>query len=305
MNQMMTLLRRELVEHPASWMVPAVLGALFVVAALFAVFGVARVGIDEVQFSSDFIAEDVDPATVRAALTVMFLPIATLFAGVASVIIAFYLLDALYAERKDRSILFWKSLPVSDLKTVGSKYLTGLVAMPLQALALFLATAVLVWVIAGLAAAVAGTGQFLLQGPLALLQATIVMAYGLVAFGLWLAPLHAWLLLVSAFARRAVLAWAVLPPLLVVVAEKVLFDTQYFGYMLGQRLSGGMELAFSGKGNAAIVSEGEGFSAVFPALTELLTPGRFLAAPELWAGLVVAAIFLAGAVWLRRWRDDA
>lgn len=305
MNQMMTLLRRELVEHPASWMVPAVLGALFVVAALFAVFGIARVGIDEVQFSSDFIAEDVDPASVRAALTVMFLPIATLFAGVIGVIIAFYLLDALYAERKDRSILFWKSLPVSDLKTVGSKYLTGLLAMPLQALVLFVATAVLVWLIAGVAGAVAGTGQLLLQGPMALLQAALVMAYGLLAFGLWFAPVHGWLLLVSAFARRAVLAWAVLPPLLVIVAEKVLFDSQYFAYTLGQRVSGGMELAFSGDGSAAIVAEDEGFSAVFPALSELMTPGRFLASPELWAGLVVGAIFLAGAVWLRRWRDDS
>jgi ABC-2 type transport system permease protein len=302
---MMTLLRRELVEHPASWMVPAGLGALLVVAALFGVFGIARVGIDEIQFSSDFIPEDLDPATVRAALVVMFLPIATLFSGVISVIIAFYFLDALFAERKDRSILFWKSLPVSDLKTVGSKYLTGLLAMPLQALALFLATALLVWLIVGLAGAVAGTGQFLLQGPLALLQAAIVMTYGLLAFGLWLAPIHAWLLLVSAFARRAVLAWATLPPLLVIVAEKVLFDTKYFAFLLGQRMAGGMELAFSGKGNAAIVSEDEGFSAVFPALTELLTPGRFLASPALWAGLVVAAIFLAGAVWLRRWRDDS
>ncbi|MGD9388613.1 MAG: ABC-2 transporter permease [Gammaproteobacteria bacterium] len=302
---MMTLLRRELVEHPASWMVPAVLGGLFVVAALFAVFGIARVGIDEIQFSSDFVVEDVDAPTVRAALMVMFLPIATLFSGVISVIIAFYLLDALYAERKDRSILFWKSLPVSDLKTVGSKYLTGLLAMPLQALALFVATAVLVWLIVGLAGAVAGTGLFLLQGPPALLQAVMVMAYGLVAFGLWLAPVHAWLLLVSAFAKRAVLAWAVLPPLLVIVAEKVLFDTRYFALLLAQRLAGGMELAFSGKGNAAIVSEDEGFSAVFPAMTELLTPSRFLAAPALWGGLVVAAIFLVGAVWLRRWRDDA
>ncbi|WP_240900915.1 ABC-2 transporter permease [Thioalkalivibrio sp. XN8] len=302
---MMTLLRRELVEHPASWMVPAVLGALFVVAALFAVFGIARVGIDEIQFDSDLMAEAADPMQIRAVLTVMFLSIATLFSGVISVIIAFYLLDALYAERKDRSILFWKSLPVSDLKTVGSKYLTGFLVMPLQALAMFLATAVLVWLIAGLAGAVAGTGQFLLQGPLALLQAAIVMAYGLIAFGLWLAPVHAWLLLVSAFARRAVLAWAVLPPLLAIVAEKVLFDTKYFAFLLGQRLSGGMELAFSGEGSAAIVAEDEGFSAVFPALSDLMTPGRLLAAPELWGGLVVAAVFLAGAVWLRRWRDDS
>jgi ABC-2 type transport system permease protein len=302
---MITLLRRELAEHPASWMVPAVLGGFFVVAALFAVFGIARVGIDEVQFSSDMMAEAADPTTIRAVLMVMFLPIAMLFAVVISAIVGFYLVDALYSDRKDRSILFWKSLPVSDLKTVGSKYLTAFAAMPLQAVALFFATAVLVWLVVGMAGAVAGTAQFLVQGPLALLQALIVMVYGLVALGLWLAPLHAWLLLVSAFARRAVLAWATLPPLLVIVAEKTLFDTNYFAYALGQRLSGGMELAFSGDRNAAIEAVDGGVSAVFPALADFLTPGRFLASPALWAGLVVAAVFFAGAVWLRRWRDDS
>ena len=302
---MITLLRRELAEHPASWMVPAVLGGLFVVAALFAVFGIARVGIDEIQFSSDMMAEAADPMAIRAVLMVMLLPIAMLFAAAISVIVAFYLVDALYADRKDRSILFWKSLPVSDLKTVGSKYLTAFAAMPLQAVALFFATAVLVWLVVGTAGAVSGTGQFLLQGPLALVQATIVMVYGLVALGLWLAPLHAWLLLVSAFARRAVLAWATLPPLLVIVAEKTLFDTSYFAFALGQRLAGGMELAFSGEGNAAIEAVDGGVSAVFPALTDFLTPGRFLASPSLWVGLVVAAVFFAGAVWLRRWRDDS
>ena len=305
MNQMITLLRRELAEHPGSWMVPAVLGGLFVVAALFAVFGIARVGIDEVQFSSEMMAEAVDPMTVRAVLMVLFLPIAALFALVLSVIVAFYLLDALYADRKDRSILFWKSLPVSDLKTVGSKYLTGFAAMPLQAVALFFATAVLVWLIVGMASAVAGTAQFLVHGPWALLQAVIVMVYGLLALGLWLAPLHAWLLLVSAFARRAVLAWATLPPLLVIVAEKVLFDTRYFAFVLGQRMAGGMELAFSGNNAGMIDAAEDGISAVFPALSELLTPGRLLAAPALWGGLAVAAVFFAGAVWLRRWRDDS
>lgn len=305
MNQMITLLRRELAEHPASWMVPAVLGGLFVVAALFAVFGIARVGIDEVRFSSDVFAEAAEPEAIRAVLMVMFLPIAALFAMVISVIIGFYLLDALYADRKDRSILFWKSLPVSDLKTVGSKYLTAVGAMPLQALALFVATAVLVWLVVGTAGAVAGTSQFLLHGPAALLQAVIVLGYGLVVLGLWLAPVHAWLLLVSAYAKRAVLAWATLPPLFVIVAEKTLFDTKYFAVLLGQRFAGGGELAFSGEGNAMVESVDGSVSAVFPVLTELLTPGRFLASPALWAGLAVAAAFLAGAVWLRRWRDDS
>jgi ABC-2 type transport system permease protein len=177
--------------------------------------------------------------------------------------------------------------------------------MPLQAVAMFLATAILVWLIVGTAGAVAGTGQFLLQGPWALAHGVIVLVYGLVALGLWLAPLYAWLLLVSAFAKRAVLAWAALPPLLLIVAEKTLFDTKHFAVLLGQRLSGGVELAFSGEGGGMIDSIDNGAPVVLPVLSDLLTPGRFLASPALWAGLVVAAVFFAGAVWLRRWRDES
>ena len=63
-----------------------------------------------------------------------------LFAGVVlSFKLFFYLLGALYEDRKDRSILFWKSLPVSDTATVLSKVVTAILVMPVVAVVVALA----------------------------------------------------------------------------------------------------------------------------------------------------------------------
>jgi ABC-2 type transport system permease protein len=305
MKQMMTLIRRELIENRSGWAVPAAFGALFVVAALAAVFGLVRVGLMDQSMTLAEVGQELDPASIYPALLVLFMPIAVVLVVAMTFVVFFYFLDALYAERKDRSILFWKSLPVSDLQVVGSKYLTGVAAIPVLTVGVFLVTAILVWLIGGLALLWAGSGAALLGGPGALARATAVMVYMLLVQALWFAPIHGWLLLVSAFARRAVLGWVLAPPALLIVAEKILLGTRYFADTVGHRLIGGFQLAFSDEQHAMIMESDGAVISSFPALGEFLTPGRFLAAPSLWVGIAVGVIFLAGAVWLRRWRDES
>jgi ABC-2 type transport system permease protein len=163
-----TLIRRELIEHRSSWAVTSVFGALFVLAALLAAVGLVRVGGMDTGLTLGEIAEDIDPEAFYPGLHVMLMSIAAILNVVMTFVVFFYLLDALYAERKDRSILFWKSLPVSDLQVVGAKYLTGVAAIPLLTLAVFLVTAVLVLLIGGLGLLWAGTGEALAAGPVAL-----------------------------------------------------------------------------------------------------------------------------------------
>src|SRR5262245_27831189 len=62
-----------------------------------------------------------DPEKSRAAIEVLYDVAAMLLIFTAFIVGVFYCLDSLYGERRDRSILFWKSLPVSDLTTVLSK----------------------------------------------------------------------------------------------------------------------------------------------------------------------------------------
>src|SRR5206468_10746510 len=63
-----------------------------------------------------------------------------LIMGTALIVGIFYCLDALYGERRDRSILFWKSLPVSDVMAVLSKLAIPIVILPLLSFAVTVAT---------------------------------------------------------------------------------------------------------------------------------------------------------------------
>ncbi len=304
MRQLTTLVQRELIENRSSWLVSGVFGALFVLAAVLAVFGLVRVDAFSDPMTFAEIGERVDPVILGEVLTVLLVAIAGVLSVVTALVVVFYFLDALYAERKDRSILFWKSLPVSDLKVVASKWLTGAVVIPLLTVLVFLATAVLVSLIGSAALMRVGGGELLAAAPVAVGRVTLFLLYLIACQVLWFAPVAGWLLLVSAFAKRAVLGWALLPPALIVVAERTLLGSRHALELIGHRLVGGFELAVRSAERQIIIADDAVMSA-FPALADILTPGRLLAAPSLWIGIAVGLAFLAGAVWLRRWRDEA
>src|SRR6476659_1714562 len=105
----------------------------------------------------------------------------------------FYCLDALYGERRDRSILFWKSLPVSDLTTVLSKASIPLVLLPLFSFAIVVATE---WVMLLLSTAVLlGSGLSAARLWTEVSWSQTMLLYHLVTVHmLWYAPIYAWLL---------------------------------------------------------------------------------------------------------------
>src|SRR5437879_12553852 len=88
-----------------------------------------------------------DPAKARAAIEMPYNVAAMMLIFTAFIVVVFYCLDALNGERRDRSILFWKSLPVSDLTTLLSKATIPLVVLPLVTFAIIVATQVvmLLW----------------------------------------------------------------------------------------------------------------------------------------------------------------
>jgi ABC-2 type transport system permease protein len=205
---------------------------------------------------------------------------------------AFYSIDAFQGERRDRSILFWKSMPVSDLTTVLAKAAIPFVVLPLLT---FAVTFILQWTMFLLsAAALVGNGLSVTTYwiRLSLVPMSLLLFYHLVTVHTLLhAPFYAWLMLVSAWARRMAFLWAVLPVLALLALEKLLFNTSYFGSVLMYQLSGG--------GTEAMTMPG---SMPMDPMTHV-TPGHFLISPALWIGLIVTAAFLAAAVRLRRYRD--
>jgi ABC-2 type transport system permease protein len=231
-----------------------------------------------------------DPERQHAAIAMPYHLAAGLIMGAAVIVSVFYCLDALHGERRDRSILFWKSLPVSDLTTVLSKAIIPLVVLQLLAFAITVATQ---WIMLLLSSAVLlanGLSVTTLWTQLSFFQMSLMLLYHLLTVhALWYAPIYGWLLLVSGWARRAAFLWALLPVLAIGVVEKIAFNTSYFAAMLGGRFKGGAEaVAFPDR---------------FPIDPMMqLTPGTFLSSPGLWIGLAVTAAFLAAAVRLRRYQ---
>ena len=170
--------------------------------------------------------------TTVAALLIMA---TTLVVGV------FYCLDALHGERRDRSILFWKSLPVSDLTTVLSKASIPLVVLPLLTFAITVVTQLIMLLLSSAVLLGSGLSVATLWTHLPLFQMSLMLLYHLLTVhALWYAPIYGWLLLVSAWARRAPFLWAVLPLLAIGRVEKIAFNTSHFAAML-TRLGGGAE----------------------------------------------------------------
>jgi ABC-2 type transport system permease protein len=203
-----------------------------------------------------------------------------------------YCLGALHNERSDRSILFWKSLPVADVTTVIAKASIPMFVLPLITFAVLVVTQGIMMLAAGAMTLGSGVGGAATWMHTPLLPLWIGMLYHLLTVhALYYAPLYAWLLLVSAWARRAPILWASLPVAALLIAEKLVFNTSAFANMLLSRLGGGPgSIEYPPPGNMPIQA---------PTLANL---GAFLASPGLWIGLAVCAALLAAAVRVRRYQ---
>ena len=273
--------RREVWEHKSVWLAPLSVALLVIVAFAIGasghleVSGFARIPPDKKQLLV------VMPFSLSASAVLL----------TAFVVGAFYSLDALNAERKDRSILFWKSMPVSDRTTVLSKAVISLAVIPAVALAIALAMQAVLFVLAAIVLAAKGIDSGPLYASLPIVPIILSFVYGVAVHALWYAPVYALLLVASAAVRRPFL-WIVVPVIVVQVLEKVAFNTGYAGAFIKYRLLGAMGEAFKpGALKEPITS-----------LTQL-DPGRFFASPGLWLGLAAAGVLLFIAIRLRRSKE--
>jgi ABC-2 type transport system permease protein len=221
---------------------------------------------------------------------------AMLIGLVAFLVGIFYSLDALHGERRDRSIFFWKSLPISDRTTVLSKTSIPLVVLPLIVVAITVALQQIMRLLSLAVLLANGGDAATLWHRLPLSEMELVTLYSTAVLVLWHAPVYMWMLLVSGWARRAAVLWAVVPWVAIAAVENIAFHTSYLGSLLKDRMFGFTEAAFDLKDK-----NGVPIDAHFIPLSQL-APGRFLTSPSLWLGLIVAAALFAAAVRLRRYR---
>ena len=263
--------RRELWENRSIYIAPLFVAAVMV----FGFFIAAIAAVVKLDSQPDKLAQPFN----FAALLMM---------GVMFIVAIFYCLDALNGERRDRSVLFWKSMPVSDVTTVLSKAAIPLVVLPLITFALTIITQLIMLLMGSAVALMSGHSAAALWTKLPWFQMSGMLLYHLPSVhALYYAPIFGWLLLVSAAVKRAPILWAVLPLAAIGIVEKMVFNTSHFGAMLASRMGGG---AKAGEMQGGVLMLGH------------FNLGEFLSNPGLWIGLAVTAVFLAIAVRLRRYR---
>ena len=267
--------KRELWESRSIYVAPLAVAAVILVGFFVSAIGLpaqvrATPSITSLQRGAEF-AQRFD----FAALALMA---ATL------VVAAFYCLDALHGERRDRSILFWKSLPVSDSMTVLSKATIPLLLLPIITFLITVALHLGMLLLSAAILLLSGQSLAMLSHLSLGLTWTGLLYHLVVGHGFFYAPFYGWFLLVSAWARRGAFLWALLPPLTVGALEKILFNTSHFALLIGSHFGLGGEM------NPDKASSASAMIFDVPALTN----------PGLWIGLALTAVFLFAAVQLRR-----
>ena len=271
--------RRELWENRYLYLAPLAVAALIVVGFTL---GLAHLP-DTLRAASAL-----DPMQQQARIEQPYAFAALLLMFTTILVAMFYCLDALYGERRDRSVLFWKSLPVSDLTTVLAKASIPFVVLPLVTWVITVGTQAIMLLLAE--GRLMGTGLSVWSHLSFGQMAWILFHHLLVGHGFWYAPFWGWMLLCSAWSRRTPYLWATLPLLAVGLVEKIAFNTSYFGGWLAYRLMG---------------SPHDMPARNTPMTIATLTPplAQVLSSPGFWFGLALAAAFLAAAVRLRRYRE--
>jgi len=228
-------------------------------------------------------------------------------------VVFFYCLGALYDERRDRSVLFWKSMPVSDSETVLSKLATALVVGPLLALGAGLATMLGFLLLVGAFAMLHGANPItLVWGPADPLTVIANLAGSLPVYVLWALPTAGWLMLCSSWARSKPFLWAIIVPIMAgvllgwfdLMGADGIDNGWYWQNVAGRLLFGtwpGTTLAYVADqpgvhGHDVIESMGP--------FAGLAANWELLLRPAIWIGAIAGVAMIFGAIRLRRYRDD-
>jgi len=319
MNTMKWLLRREFWEHKGGFFwAPVIGGSVFVLINIMVLIaGAAAAGRAHIQIGLiklDDLMKNVDPQAMEVAgfaMDMTLLIIAALVALVSGIVVFFYSIGALYDERRDRSILFWKSLPLSDRETVISKALSATIVAPAIGIVAGVLTGILTFVVIGAFFAFNGQNVFGLMFTAAHpLQIGAFIMASLPIAALWSLPTVGWLMLCSVWARSKPFLWAAGMPLAagIMVSWFDLMqtlaqpDTWFWKHVVSRLLFSVMPGSWMDFDKIEAAGDSPQAMAALFSLTEMYsTLGRL----DLWIGAAAGIGMLALAIRMRRWRDEA
>ena len=303
-SNQLALIRREIWEHRSLYVTPAVVGLVMVLTLLTAF--VFASGYQEIVDIGIMGAQNLaGDAERRAALLAVLIGNTVPFLIAGAILTVFYCLDSLYAERKNKSILFWRSLPITDAETVISKFLTTALAIPLIALAVIVVTHLVILAITGMFVSIEGGSSMLLVWKSApLFDVWAGMLIVTIALPIWFSPFIGWFLFVSAWTKRSPLLMAFLPLILLPTLEYWVLRTHLIWDAIQTRFD--QLPIFKGIQPELFFNEEE-FIANADAVSLLayIDVGKFLTSPQMWAGVIVCGLLLTAAIYVRRYRDES
>ena len=299
------LIRRELWEHRSIIVTPIVIGLILSLGVLMTE-GMLTAHTEEVDIGIATMSNLGDESHRSAVINgLLFIPSVIILIGM-SILVIFYSLDALYAERKDKSILFWRSLPVTDAETVISKALTGALVIPLISFAAIIATQLISMLLSSIWIMIEGGNAIhLIWAPASLVSLWAATLAGILMLSLWLSPFLGWFLFVSAFAKRMPLLLAALPIVMLPMLENWIFGSKMFFEAFFVRTVEPIRDAAEAAKASFEISENLRVSSFIADPWQAIDVANFLAKPDLWAGLIVSATFITAAVYVRRYRDES
>ncbi|GMR05787.1 MAG: ABC transporter permease [Gammaproteobacteria bacterium] len=322
MHSFTTLLRRELWEHTSLKGIPLILLA-FVLLANFAFIyllssspGILNISNgEEVRSLGSYIGvfTQMKPAQQTAIINSTMITTGMIINSVLLIVMFFYLLDSLYGERKDRTILFWKSLPVSNMQTVLSKLAIAVFVIPVI---IFFTTALANFITLGLQSLFFYRNQYavnLLWQQTDVTGLSLFSIFLLIQQTIWYFPVMGWLLFCSVWCRKPPIIVAVLIPVILVFIDSSFMLGTGISEILLERLPLGIMSMQLGNESSLMaynysLSEQQlpGFNMSagisVPSINDILS---FLMNVKVWMGLLIGFLFIGMAISLRRWRDDS
>lgn len=298
------LIKRELWEHRSVFVTPIAIGTVVTLGVLMMLMFASGFAaeLDVAIFGAQNLAGE---AERKAALTFFFLGTSWIFVVALAFLTVFYSLDSLYAERKDKSILFWRSLPVTDAETVLSKLLTAMFVLPaIMALGIFATHLINLIVTSIWVAMKGGDAGTLIWGSISLFDNWMTALVVLIASGIWMSPFIGWFLFVSTWSKRMPILMAFMPPIVIALGEGIVFRSKIFLTTVAER--GDMRPLFKIGDLEGFFEEENWHQGVesFTLLDKIDLVG-FFASPALWGGLIVCGLFVSGAIYVRRYRDES
>jgi ABC-2 type transport system permease protein len=316
MKTLYWLMKREYWEHRGGFLwAPAITAVVLLVIGAMSIIAGEVMGRHTGVFSMGGLqpSDLLDPAQVQrvgTALDSVLCLSAVVILAVMAIVVFFYCLGSLYDDRRDRSILFWESLPISNWKTILSKVLSATFIAPVIATVIGVVFGLLFLVMGLCEAMLHGFNAWHLLGMAHPIQVTLDIVALIPLYALCALPAIGWLMLCSASARSMPFLWALVIPLasnlivwwLDVIGLLNLNAGWYFQHITARVLFGlrpANWLQFSSSLHVQSLDHAS-------MLDQLGLGSNYaaLAAPDAWLGIIVGLIMLVAAIWLRRWRND-